>query len=255
MTGRPWPRGLAGFVAGAAAVLKGARRVLTDPEMRAASLVPWLLTGLIYVLALAGLSFGSGPLLEGLWAQPEAIGWLILWWLVRMVVVLVLFAVLLVLFSVVAEAVAGPFLERMMIKELARWGVEVTPSSFWQGTVLELFRALGLAILALVLLAASWVPTVGPAFTVLGTVCAWYAFGSGAWSAVLVLEGRSFRDRMGWIWEHRMVVLGLGAVSSLAMMVPLLGWLVLPASHVGATEMFARLAGERESAVAGPPES
>jgi uncharacterized protein involved in cysteine biosynthesis len=243
----PWPRGLAGAWTGAGGALRGLGRVLSDPKSRLEAIIPIVLTGVLYVVAALGLAFGSGPLLGLLWDMPEAIGWLVLWWVARVTLALGLFLVLLLLFAAVVEALAGPFLEKSMIRSLRRAGIDPEPTPFWDNTLVELVRGIVFSVLAMVPVLLAAVPAIGVGFAVLAAVATSFGLGSGPWSAVLVLTGRRWRERMSWLWQQRMLVTGLGAISALGLLVPVLGWLVLPASHVAAAEIYGRLQGPRKS--------
>lgn len=237
----PWPRGLSAFMTGMSAGVQGLSAVFGQPKLRLEAAIPILLTGLLYVLAVVGLGLGSGPLLDLFWPRPDGAGWLLLWWVARSVLVVGATFVLILLFTAVVEAVAGPFLERSMVRLLKAGGVTPSPTSMWDSTGLELMRGLGFSLMAVVPLLFSWLPAVGIVFAGLAGLLAAYGLGSGPWSAVLVLLGVPFRHRMSWLWRHKLLVLGLGTVSTLGLLVPVLGLFVVPAAHVGATDGFLRV--------------
>lgn len=235
------PRGgLMGLLVGAYAVVWGLSRIAGDKKLRSLATVPLILTSVLYLLTIIGLVTVGDDLVGLLWAPPDS-GWMLAaWWATAILFMGGALLVLVLLFSVIAEAVGGPFYDKMAVRVLESHGIATREPGMIEGTVPDLFRSLlfippviGFGLLGLI-------PVVGVVFVVLGTGVAWLGLASGAVNPALLVTEHGVRERLGWLRVHFATALGLGAVVAAAMLMPFLGLVALPASIVGAAELHAR---------------
>jgi uncharacterized protein involved in cysteine biosynthesis len=231
-------RGLGGFVVGAYSVFWGLSRILRDKSLRKLATVPLLLTILLYGVMLALMFVFADDLLEKLWQRPE--GWLVIvWWIVLALSLVATIGVLVLLFAAIAEAVGGPFYDKMAVRVLSDHSISGREPGFIAGTVPDLFRSLLFLLPAGVCWLIGLIPVVGIPFVALGAVIAWIGFASAAINPALMVTGHTLGDRMRFVFRFFLSMAGIGAVVSLAMLVPFLGLAAIPASIVGATELYA----------------
>lgn len=233
-------RGPIGLFVGAYAVVWGLTRIASDKKLRSLATIPLILTVVLYALALVSLFMFSDELLGLLWDQP-AEGWLVVaWWLAVVLIIGVALLVLVLLFSTIAEAVGGPFYDKMAIRVLHAHGVSTREPGMIEGTVPDIFRSLMFIPPVVVFGLLGLLPVIGIVFVILGTAVAWLAFASGAVNPALLVTEHKLRDRIAWLREHLFTALGIGAVVAAAMLMPFLGLVAIPASIVGASELHAR---------------
>jgi len=223
-----------GFVRGITAVFEGLGVLARDPAQRRRATIPVLLTLLAYLGALAGVAFGAEPLLELAWPEPAG-GWAQVGWaIVRWALALGVFVALCFLFTAVLEIVAGPFFDRMAQVELDRRGLPRGDPGLWDGTVLEALRAIGMALPLLAFAVLALIPALTVVAGALGTAWAWFGLGTGAVNPSLVQTGHRMGERLAFARRHAPWVLGLGGTVGLALLLPVVGWIALPAGVIGA---------------------
>ncbi len=251
-------RGPSGFISGAAAVLWGLRKMLSDSEMRKLAVLPLLVTGVAYLGLFLGFVFFAGDVLEKFWSQPAEcvwkwepdgvwsgikiffgfVGcelWHLLWYVALLGFLLAFTVILALLFATIAEAVGGAFYDKMAIKLLTERGISYKEPSLIAGTVPDLFRSF------LFLIPAAFCGLVGiffPPLSVLGGAIAWLGFASSAINPALLLTGRGLFARVRYVFRYTLAMLGIGGVIGVSMLVPFLGLFMIPASIVGATQLF-----------------
>ncbi|MEO1337621.1 MAG: EI24 domain-containing protein, partial [Myxococcota bacterium] len=110
----------AGFIPGARSVFTGLRLIAADAELRKLTVVPVALTAVLYIAVIALVGVFADDALGWLWPRPGS-SWLIpLWYLAWVAGFVAFLLIAALLFSTVAEAVGGPFYERMATRILAR---------------------------------------------------------------------------------------------------------------------------------------
>ncbi len=266
-------RGLARFGEGFAALGHGLRVLLATPRTKRLLVPPFLLSLTAFLLAFAWVwSWTSGLLADleaGLELSSARLPGLLrpsVEWLLRTgallvsarllaLVVLVLAAsyVFLWCFSIVYEAICGPFLDAVHARVEARWfgsdpraGLDAERRGFWPrarrelGTWITSLKASLLALL--ILLGFLWVkllPLVGlPLFALI----------AGFATALTLLDipfsrrGWTLGQRLDFLQAHLPELVALGLASGLVFLVPILGPLVgVPAASVGGLWLFVRL--------------
>lgn len=236
--------GLGGLFTGVGAVLWGLGRVLSDARLRRLALVPLFLTAVLYLVLLA-LTVWQGPaVVDWIWGSldwgREAWWQAILFWAAVVAGVLGLLVLLVLLFSSVAEAVGGPFYDRMASHVLGAHGIATREPGLIEGTVPDLIRSLLFMAPAAVCWLLGFIPVVGVAFWVIGGVVVWLGFASAAANPALSVTGNGLGARVSFVFRFFFTMLGVGGVVACAMLVPLLGLVAIPASIIGVTELYAR---------------
>ena len=233
-------RGPIGFLVGAYAVVWGLSRMVSDARLRRLATVPLVLTAAFYLMSIVALVVLGDDVLGLLWAQPSE-GWLlVLWWMGAIMLMGVALLVLVLLFSTLAEAIGGPFYDKMAIRILHGHGIPTREPGLIEGTVPDLFRSLIFVVAVVVFAVFGLVPVVGLVFVVVGTGVAWLGLASGAVNPALLVTEHKLADRLAWLRNHMFTALGLGSVVAASMLMPFLGLVTLPASIIGASELHAR---------------
>lgn len=231
--------GLSGLVAGAYSVPWGLRRILRDRQLIGLTALPLIVTLVAYTLATVGLFVFGGDLFSKLWPRPDE-GWLVaLWWLGLVVGLVAGIAVLALVFLGLAEAIGGPFYDKMAIRILREHAISTKEPGLIEGTVPDLFRSFAFVTAAGMCWLVGLIPIVGLPFVALGAVIAWLGFASAAVNPALMVTGNDLGARLRYVLRYFLAMVGIGLVVSLSMLVPLLGLLSIPASIVGASELYA----------------
>lgn len=236
--------GLPGFFTGAGSVFWGLSRVLGDTKLRRLAVVPLLLTAVLYLVLMA-LAVWQGPaviewVFDSLSLSRDVWWQAVLFWIAVVVGFLGLLVLLALLFSTVAEAVGGPFYDKMAVRVLDGHGIASKEPGLIEGTVPDIIRSLLFVIPAAICWPLGFLPGIGVAFWVLGGAIVWLGFASAAINPSLIVTGHGLGARVGFVFRYFFTMLGVGAVVALAMLVPLLGLAAIPSSIVGASELFAR---------------
>jgi len=233
-------RGPLGFFSGVWAVPWGLGRILRDAKLKQLLVVPLLLTSVVYVIGAYLLIRYAPGVMDWLWHRPDG-GWLEALWILALIALYVLATVIaFLLFATVAEAVGGPFYDKMVKHVLASHGIASTEPSFWAGTIPDLVRSLVFLAFVLGCALLGLIPVIGVVFVVIGSILGWLGLAASATNSVLAMTGHSGGRRLGYLFSHFFPMLGLGAVMGLGMLVPGLAVVVIPAGLVGATELYAR---------------
>ncbi|MCE9595852.1 MAG: EI24 domain-containing protein [Planctomycetes bacterium] len=263
------------LAAGAAALLRGLDFLGGTRGTKRWLVPPLLVTGLIFGLVTFGLIELVGGWVEALRAHGDAelvfrpqwfadavqavISSAVLWWFVSLggfaLATVVAFVVALWTFSIVYEALCGPFLDVVHGRIERRWfGADPRatlddargargPRAFvlrnlataWTSLKASLFAA------AVLLLAfpVQFVPLVGGFL---------FALAAGFATAVSLLDipfsrrEWSLRQRFAFVREHKLAVIAFGCVAGLVFVVPFLGPIVcVPAASVGGAWLVCRL--------------
>jgi uncharacterized protein involved in cysteine biosynthesis len=219
-------------------VFWGLSRILRDRELRRLAVIPLLLTSILYAAMLALTVGFADDLLGRFWQRPE--GWLVLlWWIVLLVSIVATLGMFVLLFSVIVEAIGGPFFDKMAMRVLSDHSIPARDPGFFEGAIPNLFRSLLFLVPAAVCWLIGLIPGIGLPFVAVGALIAWIGFASAAINPALMVTGHTLGQRMRFVFRFFMAMAGLGAVVSFAMLVPFIGLAAIPASIVGATELFA----------------
>lgn len=108
-------------------------------------------------------------------------------------------------------------------------------SGFFKSLARSVLQAILLLAVTIPILILGFIPVVGPVI-----VFAWSAFAMG-FSFVTIPAGRvagSLRERFAFARQHRSALLGLGAVISLATLIPLMSLLCMPLFVVAGTLLY-----------------
>lgn len=151
------------------------------------------------------------------------------------------------LFALLAVLIASPFLGDLSIAvERAEFGNgPEQPPSVWVGAVSALGREIRKLGYHLPRLLVVFLITLVPVINLLAPLV-WFTF--GAWALAIQFcdypgENRRlpFRDTVARLSRHRGAALGYGACATLAMAIPLVNFLLIPATVAGGTILWRRL--------------
>jgi|GEM_PF-2094752 len=236
--------GIAGFFTGVGSVVWGLSRILGNARLRKLAVVPLLLTAALYFVLMA-LTVWKGPdVMQWVWGTlnlSREIWWqAALFWVLAVIGVVGLLVLLVLLFTTIAEAVGGPFYDKMAMQVLDEHGIGTREPGLIEGTVPDLIRSLLFLIPAALCWVLGLIPVVGVAFWVLGGVVVWLGFASAAINPALIVTGSGLGARVGFVFRFFFTFLGIGGVVAVSMLVPIVGLITIPGSIVGASELFAR---------------
>ena len=232
--------GIAGFISGAVSVLWGLRRISSDRDLRRLTVLPMLLTSVFYAALLFSAVAFADDVLGWIWARPDSgiLSWL--WYVLVPFVVLALLVPFALLFSTVAEAIGGPFYDRLAIRTLREHHISTKEPGLLRGTVPDIVRSMTFALAGAACALLALIPVVGIPFTALGALIACIGFASSAINSALMVSGLGLRERLSFVFRSFSTMAGIGAVISVSLLVPFLGLLSLPSAVVGASELYAR---------------
>ncbi len=214
-------------------------KMLAEPGLRPFIIVPLLINTLLFSLAIYLLSqYFSGWIDSWLAVIPGWLGFLdwLLWPLFALLVLLGVYFGFALFANVIASPFNGLLAERV---EQRQRGINQTDDG-WRGLLASIPQAL-LREMAkwryylprlILLLLLSFVPLIGPLL--------WFLF--GAWMmAIQFCDYPMDNNRVPFgqmkqlLKQQRLSALGFGGLVSLAMLVPVLNLLIMPAAVIGAT--------------------
>ena len=222
---------------------------MRDRQLRKLAAVPLLLTVLLYVVLLVLAVFLADDAVGLLWVKPTA-GWFMLglWYIAAVAVFVCLLVVLALLFTTIAEAIGGPFYDKMATRILAEHGISFREPGFFEGTVPDIVRSLLFVIPGVICSLFGLIPFVGWPFAAVGVVVAALGFASAAINPALLVTGHGMWSRVGYVFRSFSAMVGMGAMIAAALLLlPLVGLIAIPASIVGATEIYAKSVAGRQS--------
>ena len=250
------PRGrLARALHGAGYLWRGLRTYLATRGIRLLGILPVLIVGALFWVALVLLVVFIDELatlvtpFADTWSETGRTA-------VRAVVGLALLVgyagFVVVTFAALASLVGQPFYERIVERVERGLGgpPPVTMAPWWRTLPRATLETLGLLVLTLLcslpVFLLGLLPVVGQ---IVGPVAG--AVVSGFFLAIellaIPLERRGLRlaQRVRWVWRHRGVTVGFGVASFLLFLVPLMNVLAMPAAVVGGTLLVRGLNGQR----------
>ncbi|MCI0343241.1 MAG: EI24 domain-containing protein [Planctomycetales bacterium] len=238
---------------GATAPIRGLLLLLGSPWLWPLAAVPCLVATLALALLLAAGWVALDPLLGWLWplAEGEPAGFLRTLAAVGVGLLLALaaFGVSILL----APALAEPFLGRLArrVRERTAGPGPETPGGLVAGLVVPIVnqgKKLAFLVAAnVLLLPLLLVPGLGAAaYAALALTLTWFLLGLTYLEYPLETGPRLLtpRERRRYLYAHLPAGLALGAVSSLAALVPCVTFLLLPAAVAGATLLYLDLGGD-----------
>jgi CysZ protein len=225
-------------IRGSRYLLRGIK-MLAEPGLRPFIIVPLLINCLLFSVAIYLLSQYFSTWVSGWLAMiPDWLGFID--WLLWPVFALLVLIGVYFSFALFANVIAAPFNGLLSERvEQRQRGISSTDDG-WKGLLASIPAALlreaskWLYYLPrlVILLLLSWVPLIGPLL--------WFLF--GAWMMAIQFcdypmdNNRITFGRMKQLLkQQRLSALGFGGLVSLAMLVPLLNLLIMPAAVIGAT--------------------
>ncbi len=219
---------------------------LGRPGLRRFVALPLLVNVLVFSL-LIWLAVGEfDQLVHSL--MPDLPGWLEwLAWLLWLVFALVVVGIVFFTFTIIANLIGAPFngllaeaVERQQgglpAPDAARFNemVKAIPAILWD----ELGKLTYFAAWAVPLLLLFWVPLINLAAPLFWTLFSVWMLAVEYSDYPMSNHGLKGKEVRAKLREKRLLVLGFGAATLLATMVPLLNFFVMPAAVIGATLMW-----------------
>ncbi|MFJ9811396.1 EI24 domain-containing protein [Streptomyces sp. NPDC101158] len=242
------------FGAGFRYLLQGQKWVGTHGRWFGFGLLPGLVTFVLYVGALVGLSYGADDLTA--WATPFADGWGSPWQGVfRGTLTFLVFALgvflAVITFTAVTLLIGQPFYESLSEAVDRSEGGEVPESGWplWRELLISARDSLRVlvrvAFYGILLFAAGFIPVVGQTVVpALGFCVSGFFLAEELTAVALQRRGVEFKERLRLLRGRRAAALGFGVPLVLAFLVPFVAVLLMPGAVAGATLMARDLTGE-----------
>ncbi|WP_372348995.1 EI24 domain-containing protein [Streptomyces sp. KL116D] len=245
--------------AGFGYLMKGQRWVAQHGKQYGWSLLPGLITLVLYAAALVCLAVWGSDFIS--WVTPFADDWSSPWLgLFRGFLAVVLFALALLLavltFTAVTLLIGQPFYESLSEEVDRAEGGDVPESGLplwrdlWISARDSLRILLRAALWGVLLFALGFVPFVGQTvIPVLGFFVTGFFLTEELTSVALQRRGVELRDRLALLRSRKGLAWGFGAPLAVAFLVPFVAVFLMPGAVAGATLMVRELEGGQ----AGPP--
>ncbi len=220
--------------------------LITKPRLRRFVVVPLSVNTLLFIGFVYLLFLGTG------WLGTQLEGWLPDWldWLSFLLWPLFFISALLIMvfgFTIVGNLIAAPFnglLAEAVENHLT--GKPLQTDSGWSAIAAEVMRSMRSELRKLAYIVTWAIPIlillIIPVVNVIASVI-WLVF--GAWMMAIQYadypmgnHGLSFPDQRRLLAQRRMTSLGFGAVIMMLMVIPVVNFVVMPASVAGATAMW-----------------
>ena len=220
--------------------------LITKPRLRRFVIVPLIINTILFIGFVYALLVGTG------WLVAELEGWLPGWldWLSFLLWPLFFVSALLIMvfgFTIVGNLIAAPFnglLAEAVENHLT--GKPLQTDSGWSAIATEVMRSIRSELRKLAYILMWAIPIlillIIPVVNAIGSVI-WLVF--GAWMMAIQYadypmgnHGLSFPDQRALLARRRMTSLGFGAVIMMSMVIPVINFVVMPASVAGATALW-----------------
>ena len=243
----PGPPGgsfFAQFLWGAGFLLRGLRMLARSRRLVTLSLVPFLVSLGVYLVAAALLVAFGGKILD-LVIEPGA------WWraILRVLMTITMSVVFLLAFvftySAFSFVIAAPFYDFLSAAaERVGTGEVVEAPAGWKEMLVDLWRSITEAVKFLLIEIVLWVFGLfcfPPISTVICFALSAAVIGLEHMGSPMGRRRMTFRDKIRFARRHFWPVVGLGTVGTLALLVPFVGVAFLPIGVIGGTVMFCEL--------------
>lgn len=232
---------------------RGLELVLRSPRLLLLGLVPALIAGILYAVALVTLIVFIGDLSRSatFFADDWATGWRDLIRVLAGIAIIGLGGLLGVLtFTAVTLLIGDPFYEKISVLVEDRFGgvpneVETSLIRSLARSLVDSLRLIGLSIaLAIPLLLLGFLPVVGQTVVpVLGAAVGGWLLAVELTGVPFQRRGRRLRHRREALRGNRPLALGFGAAVFICFLIPLGAILLMPAAVAGATLLSRRVLG------------
>jgi CysZ protein len=241
------------FFTGAGLLGRGLDLVLRSPKLLGLGLLPAVIAGILYIVALVFLIDFLPDLAR--WTTGFANGWASGWRDLLEVlagIAIVGVAVLLgmLAFTAVTLAIGDPFYERISELVEHRFGgvPDAVEVGFWRSlgrSVIDSIRLITLSIVAgIPLFFIGLIPAVGQVVApVLGALVGGWLLAVELTGAPFQRRGQRLRQRRQVLRANRPIALGFGVAVFLCFLIPLGAILLMPAAIAGATLLSRRVLG------------
>jgi CysZ protein len=241
------------FFVGAGLLGRGLGLVLRRPRLLGLGLLPALISGILYTVALVFLISFIGDLSKTatFFADDWSTVWRDLLRLLAALAILGIGALLGVLtFTAVTLLIGDPFYEKISVLVEDRFGgvADEVETAFWPSlrrSLVDSLRLIGLSILfGIPLFLLGFLPLVGQTvIPVLGGAVAGWLLAVELTGVPFQRRGQRLRHRRAALKGNRPLALGFGVAVFLAFLIPLGAILLMPAAVAGATLLSRKVLG------------
>ncbi len=224
---------------------KAAILILTNRNLLIWSLLPIVLTTVLYIFGISALQDWAIGLLQntiGKWGiSPES------WsaWTLLLMGKMIIWVVAALTFTFASSIVASPFND-LLAEKSEKFAFPplppVTNKSFKQQVkliIIDLIKTIAAAAAAIVAMIMSWIP----ALNIVSFVVAFLLITFQYISYPQTRRGIGLRKGSKFLWDHIFACAGFGAILTFLFAIPFLASFVLPLAVVGGTLLFAKSPG------------
>ncbi|OFZ17897.1 MAG: hypothetical protein A2X94_12710 [Bdellovibrionales bacterium GWB1_55_8] len=222
--------------------LEALKLIFKHPVLIFLSIIPILITLVLYILLITGMQEAARGALLGyltsIGLDPQ--GWIS--WIALLLTKIILFIISALTFSIVAAIVASPFNDILAEKTESRSPTPLVPSpiSSWRNQLrlisIDVLKSVAAGVAALAAILLSWVPVVNFFALLLAFLLLTFQYISYPQTR----RNEGVRDGLRFLWRHSYSCTGFGATLSILFAIPLISSLALPLAVVGGTLLVSR---------------
>jgi len=239
---------------GAGYPLRGLSLLMRDRKMILLSLVPFLISLLLYLVVLVLVASFGGRIMD-LVIESGA------WWrtIIRAILMVAMVCVFLLVFvftySILSLVIAAPFFELISAAAERAWTGQVReePTGFKE-ILVDIWRSITEAVKFLLIEIVLWILAIAgaPVSTVPCVALSAVVIGLEHMEGPMGRRRMTFRSKVGFARRHFWLLLGFGTVATVVLLIPVVGAACMPAGVVGGTLMFCDIESETEPDSATP---
>jgi len=241
-----------GFAKGIRAPLAGVRFLAGHPNLLRWFAVPVLINIVVYCAGAYLFFTRLASLLHWIFGQPETWYMKAAFYSVGTIIAGVFAVFLVFTFTAVGLIVAGPFLDVLSRKiDETRFGFDPAGAGssvirgIWVIAAAQVKKLILFLLIQALLLLAWLIPGIGQIVGApLQLAVTFFSLAWEFWDFPLDRRGMDYRAKKEFMRANKMAALSFGAVCGMYMLVPLLNFLMIPASVAGATILVSDLLGE-----------
>jgi CysZ protein len=222
--------------------IRGIRFGFGHPSLLVLSILPFLITLALYMLAFYMFILYADDMLRMVWnieagESSTIVGWL--YWaythIVKFFLYLILLVVMFYTFIVFSNVLASPIYDYISTEYEKMYHQTASPeqaASHRKGVLTVIKEEVKKALLMLAIpLPLFFIPVVG---TVLGFIVAAVFISWDYTDFSLSRDRPLLKDRIGVVWRHKFILLGFGT----PLLIPFLGLMIMPFAIIGSTKLY-----------------
>ncbi len=237
------------FFAGVSYPFRGLRLILSSKGVFTLTILPFLLTLVIYIGALTALIMLSDNV-ANLVIDPGTWWRTVIRWIIMISLPLILAAILVFTYAFVSLIVAAPFYEFMSAAVERKVTGEVEEEAFsFKNLAVDTSRAVTYSVIILIIemIVLVFALVLVPVSTVICIMLSGVLMALETLDPVMGRRRMKFRERIRFVGRNFWPVLGFGLMLFVGLLIPLLGVVFLPMGVAGGTALFCDIESKTQS--------